>query len=334
MRHAVITAFLGKLRDRFCEYQASLPVEEKLQRAAAIPGVEGVELIYPDECADIPGLGTSLSRLNLAVAAVNVNLKGHRDFVRGALSSPDQGIRQMAFEFLCGAKECALALGSPRVTCAPLADGYDYPFQVDYRRARSRMVDVLARACEFRPEITLHLEHKPSDPRTRGFLDTAASVIRLCRDIGRSGVGVTFNAGHAFYGGGTPAEAFAQVLIARLPYYIHSGDGTENWDWDLMAGSLHYWQWTEFLYYLKQDGYQGWLTSDAFPVRQDAAELFAANVRMTDRIWTWLDTLDGAAVEQALEREELFPILRRLEQSSFQPGPLSPEPARAAPQFR
>jgi xylose isomerase len=281
MRHAIIMAFLGKLRDRFCEYQSPLPVEEKLARAAAIPGIQGVELIYPDECANVEGLKATLSSLRLAAAAVNVNLKGHPDFARGA--SPDPGVRCMAVDYIRGAKECASALGSPRVTCAPLADGYDYPFQIDYRKAWTRIVDVLAEACEFRPDIRLHLEHKPADPRTRGLLDTAARVVLLCRDVGSSGLGITFNAGHAVCGGGTPADAFAHVLLARLAYYIHSGDGTEDWDWDLMAGSRHYWQWVEFLYYLKQDGYEGWLTSDAFPVRQDAAELFAANVRITER---------------------------------------------------
>jgi xylose isomerase len=314
MRHAVITAFLGKLRDRFCEYQAPLPIEEKLERAAAIPGVQGVELIYPDECGDVEGLKSALSRLQLAAAAVNVNLKGHPDFAQGALSSPEPGIRRMALDYIHRAKECASELGSPRVTCAPLADGYDYPFQIDYRKAWTRIADVLAQACEFRPDITLHLEHKPADPRTRGLLDTVAHVVRLCQDLGSPAAGITFNVGHAFCGGGTPADAFAKVRLARLPYYIHSGDGTENWDWDLMAGSRHYWQWAEFLHYLKQDGYEGWVTSDAFPVRQDAAELFAANIRITDRIWRWLDTLDSAGMRQALEQENLSPALRHLEQ--------------------
>ncbi len=315
MRHAVILAFLGKLRDRFCEYHASLPVEEKLARAAAIPGVQGVELIYPDECADVEEVKSALARLGLAVAAVNVNLKGHPDFVRGALSSPDKGVRHISLDFIRRAKECASSLGCPRVTCAPLADGYDYPFQIDYRQARSRVVDVLAQACEFRPDIALHMEHKPSDPRTCGLLDTVEFVVGLCRDIGCSSAGVTFNVGHAYYGGGTPADAFVRVLLSRLPYYIHSGDGTEIWDWDLMEGSRHYWQWVEFLYCLRKDGYDGWITSDAFPVRQDADELFAANIRISEKIWRWLETLDSAEMLRDLDQENLFPVLRSLEQS-------------------
>ncbi len=314
MRHAVLTPFFGKLRDRFCEYHAPLSIDEKLERAAGIPGVEGVEVIFPDECPDAAVLNAALARLHLAPAAINVNLKGHPDFVCGALSSPDAGIRRRALELIHQAKDLASAVGSPRVTCAPLADGYDYPFQTDYRQAWRRTVDVLAAACDYRPEITLYLEHKPSDPRVRGLLDTPACVVRLCRDIQSPGAGITFNVGHAFYGGGNPASDFALVLWARLPYYIHFCDGTENWDWDLMAGSLHYWQWAEFLYYLKEDGYKGWLTSDTFPVRQDASEIFAANIRLTDRICQWLDTLDRAEVNRALEQHDLFPTWRKLEQ--------------------
>ena len=49
MRHAVLTPFFGILRDRFCEYQEPLPIADKLRRASEVPGVEGVEVIFPDE---------------------------------------------------------------------------------------------------------------------------------------------------------------------------------------------------------------------------------------------------------------------------------------------
>jgi xylose isomerase len=314
MRHAVLTPFFGRLRDRFCEYQGPLSIDEKLERAAAIPGVEGVEIVFPDECGDAAALRVALARLRLEPAAINVNLKGHPDFVRGALSSPDAGVRRRALELICQAKELALAVGAQRVTCAPLADGYDYPFQTDYRKAWTRTVDVLAAACDFLPGVSLHLEHKPSDPRVHGLLDTAARVVCLCRDIQSVAAGITFNVGHAFCGGGNPADAFALVLWSRLPYYIHFCDGTEVWDWDLVVGSRHYWQWAEFLFYLKEDGYDGWIAADTFPVRQNASEMFAANIRITERICRWLDTLDTARVRRALEQQELFPGWGELEQ--------------------
>ena len=141
MRHAVLTPFFGRLRDRFCEYGQPLTLAEKLQHASGVPGVEGVELIFPDEVREPSEVRPDLDRLGLEVAAVNVNLKGERAFERGALSSPDAGVRAHAVELLCEGKRLARDLGTTRITCAPLADGYDYAFQVDYRHVWSRMAD-------------------------------------------------------------------------------------------------------------------------------------------------------------------------------------------------
>lgn len=313
MRHAVLTPFFGLLRDRFCEYQQRLSIAEKLQRASAIPGVEGVEVIFPDEVQTADEIADELERLGLEVAAVNVNLKGDRAFQHGALSSADAAVRGRAVELLQRAKRLASDLGVSRITCAPLADGYDAVFQVDYRRAWSRMVDAIGAAAAERPDIMLHLEHKPAEPRTVGLLDTAAKVVRLCRDVGSPSVGITFNVGHAIASGSAPAAAFADVLHERLPYYIHFCDATAGWDWDLRAGSEHLWAWAEFLFILKQDGYDGWLTADTFPVRQDAREMFAANLSITDALCRWLDRFDAAAVVDACADHRVAPMLHEFE---------------------
>ena len=314
MRHAVLTPFFGLLRDRFCDYQQPLAIGEKLRCASEVPGVEGVEVIFPDEVRAAPEIRSDLERFGLEVAAVNVNLKGERAFQQGALSSPDAGVRTRAVDLLCEGKQLARDLGTPRITCAPLADGYDAVFQVDYRRVWSRMADSIARAGSYLPDIVLHLEHKPAEPRTTGILDVPAKVLRLCRDVGLASVGITFNVGHALCGGGLPAAAFADVLRARVPYYIHFCDATPHWDWDLRAGSQHVWQWAEFLFYLKQDGYRGWMTADTFPVRQDARAIFAANLSITDTLCRWLDRLDAAAVLDALSHQRVAPMLAELEQ--------------------
>jgi xylose isomerase len=314
MRHAVLTPFFGRLRDRFCDYHEPRSIAEKLRLAREVPGVEGVELIFPDEVRAAGDVRDELERLGLAVAAVNVNLKGDPAFQRGALSSPDAGVRARAVELLCQAKQLASDLGCPRITCAPLADGYDATFQIDYRRAWSRMADCVAGAASHLPAVTLHLEHKPAEPRTRGLLDVPAKVILLCRDAGVPNVGITFNSGHVSAGGGLPAAAFADVLAAGLPYYIHFCDATPAWDWDLRAGAYQPWPWAEFLFYLRQDGYDGWLTADTFPVRVDARRLFAANIEHTQAICRWLDRLDHGAVTDALARHDAAPLRGELEQ--------------------
>lgn len=314
MRHAVLTPFFGLLRDRFCEYQQPLPIAEKLRRASDVPGVTGVEVIFPDEVREAAQIAGDLARVGLEVAAVNVNLKGDRAFEQGALSSPDPGVRRRAVDLLREAKQVARDLGVARITCAPLADGYDSVFQIDYRVAWRRLVESIASAAADGPDVVLHLEHKPADPRrSAGLLDTPAKVVLLCRDVGLASVGITFNAGHAIVGGRLPAAAFAEVLHARIPYYVHFCDATSGWDWDLRAGTHHLWAWAEFLFYLRQDGYDGWLTADTFPVRQEARALFAANLSVTDTLCRWLDRLDAAAVADACRQHRAAPMLAELE---------------------
>lgn len=303
MKHALLVTFFGKLRDRFHEYQRPLSVVEKLECAARVPGVTGVELIYPEECRENDDLAGVLARLNLIPAAINVNIKGDPGFVGGALTSPDADTRRQATQAICAAKAYARRLGCSRVTCAPLADGYDYPFQVNYMSAWRRLADCLGKASEDFPDVTLHIEHKPSDPRVRGFLDSPVKILRLCHDVSAPGLGVTFNFGHAI-SGGYPSAELAVVLDSGVPLYIHHNDGTVNWDWDLMAGTQNLWQFLEFLFYLEEANYEGWFTADTFPIRLNAAEAFASNIRMTDACWRWLGSVDKAALRESLANHD------------------------------
>jgi len=269
------------VRDRFVQLGEPLPIREKLRRAAAIPGVEGAEIIFPEECAEPSEVLEALAETGLAPAAINVNLKGRPEFQRGALSAHDAGTRRMALDMILQAKEFALRAGAERVTCAPLADGSDYPLQQDYATAWKHAVELLRTAITEGPQVPLHLEHKPSDPRVRGLLSSSDVVLRLLKDIGLPGAGITFNAGHNSLDGLSPAESLAQVFEAGVPLYIHLCDSAGGWDWDVLPGSYHPWHLLEFLHELTAGGYDGWLTSDSFPIRQQALDFCAAHVDRT-----------------------------------------------------
>jgi xylose isomerase len=180
------------------------------------------------------------------------------------------------------------------------------------------MVDAVREAAAHRPEITLLMEYKPSETRVHCLLDSAAKALLLCHAVGQENVGVTIDVGHSIYGGETPAEALAHVAMSGHPYYIHINDNNGKWDWDLMAGTCNLWLYVEFLYYLKELKYEGWITSDTSPVRQDPIETFAFNVRFTNRIWKWLDQVDRGFIREHLEKHEFLPILKVLEGALFQ----------------
>jgi xylose isomerase len=283
VKQALIVAFLGVVRDRFTQTGEPISIREKLRRAAQIPGVDGAEIIFPEECCEPSEVIEALLETGLEPAAINVNLKGRPEFQRGALSVYDSKIRRMAVDQILKAKEFAQRVGAERVTCAPLADGVDYPLQQNHADAWARMVDTLRTAIDEGPDVPLFLEHKPSDPRVRGILSSSDIVLRLLSDIDRHGAGITFNAGHASLDGLSPAASLAQVLENGVPLYVHLCDAAGSWDWDVLPGSYHPWHLLEFLRELHASGYDGWLTSDSFPLRQDARLLSAAHIQNTAR---------------------------------------------------
>ena len=148
MKHAIITSFLGKLRDRFCEYQEPLSIQQKLERMAQIPGVTGAEVVHPYEVDTAEIMLAHLKRLNLQISAINVNIKGDPAFAYGSLCSPDPAIRRKAVDMIKAAKDYAVSVGADKVTCCPLSDGYDYPFHTDYRKTWNSMVDCVREAAE------------------------------------------------------------------------------------------------------------------------------------------------------------------------------------------
>jgi len=323
MKHAIITSFLGKLKDRFCEYQEPLTIEQKLEKMTRIPGARGAEVVHPYEVPPATEMIELLRRFSLSVSAVNVNIKLDAAFHAGALTNPDTGVRRKAVEMMQAAKDYAAAIGADKVTCCPLSDGYDYSFQTDYGKAWGRMVDCVTAAASHRPEVPLFLEYKPSETRVHCTLDSAAKTLLLIRDAGLPNLGVTVDIGHSIYGGETPAEALAHCVRAGVPYYIHINDNNGKWDWDLMAGTCNLWSYVEVLYYLKRYGYDGWVTSDTSPVRIDPVECFAFNIRLTDRIWQWLEQNDLDEIERCLERHDALPVLKMLEAGLFQSAAVS-----------
>ena len=259
----------------------------------------------------------TLTRLGLSVSAVNVNVKSDPEFIKGSITSPDSGIRAKAVEYLKSAKDAAAALDAERITCCPLSDGYDYPFQVHYASAWERMIQVVGEVASYRPEITFHLEYKPFETRVHNLLSSAARTILLCQAAGGKNLGVTIDIGHSTFGGEPPADSLMQVAAAGLPFYVHTNDNNGKLDWDLISGSCNVWEFAEFLFYLKELDYDGWITADVAPFRQDASEIFALNVRFTEQVWKWLDEVDRDLIRGCLHRHDFLTIRKMMEPYVF-----------------
>jgi len=303
-KHAVISAFLGQTKDRFHQYNEVLDLEEKLKLAARIPGITGIEAVFPYEVNDAPGLAASLKKHNLSLSAINVNVKAEPEFRDGGLSSTSKSIRDKAIRFIKEAKDFALAVGADKVTCCPLGDGYEFNFHCNYAEMWGYLVESFREAGQYLPDIPLFIEYKPSETRGRCFVDSAAKTLVLLNDIGLDNRGVTCDFGHSMYGSENPAEAVSMLAESKYPYYIHINDNDGKWDWDYMVGTRHLLDYIEFIYYLQEYEYDDFMTSDTSPTRWDIKGTFEVNTRLTNRIWARLYELDRSLLRSLVSARD------------------------------
>ena len=317
LKMAIITGFLSQTKDRFHEYNQPLDLDQKFALMTEIEGCDGVEIVYPYEVNDPTATRNILTKHNLNIAAINVNVKAEPEFRNGGLTSHDKKIRDKAVRFIKEAKDFAEATGANKVTCCPLGDGYEFSFQHDYARTWRYLVEAFGEAGAYKTQIPLFIEYKPSETRGRCFVDTAAKTLCLLNDIQCKDMGVTLDFGHSMYGNENPAEAL--VLLAESPYtyYIHINDNDAKWDWDYFCGTKHFLEYVEFLYYLKKYGYEDYLTSDTSPTRWEIKGTFEANSRISNKIWNLLDRVDGGKIAQLMMQSDYLKTWQFIEKYIF-----------------
>lgn len=281
IQYSIILGFMGQLTDRFATYYRPRSLAEKLALTATIEGVRGIEPVYPFDFRDSSPeqFKELLAQHGLGVSSVNVNIKAEPKFHHGALTARDAGVRREAVAYLKTGMDWAADLGVNLIIVCPLSDGHDYPFEVDYGQAWGWLVECIGEAAAYRPDVKVSVEYKQSEPRAHVIVPNAGVVLHLCHQINLPNVGLTVDLGHSLYAGETPAQALTLAANADRLFLVHINDNYRNWDWDLMPGTVNYWDWLETLLVLDQVGYDSWLVSDVFPARTEPVETLSASYR-------------------------------------------------------
>lgn len=320
-RYAVITSFMGQLRDRFHVYGEPNSIEERLQRIKQVEGATGVEIIYPYDLKELGKVKRVLDDLGLSVSSVNLNVKAEPIWRDGSFTSTSAEGRAQAVRWLKEAMDVAAELGADLVTTAPLNDGFEYPFQMDYRQAWEWLVESIREGASHRSDVKVSVEYKKSEPRSRVILDTAAKSLVLCEQVGLANVGVTIDMGHALYAGETSAQAISLLASAGRLFLVHVNDNYRDWDWDLVPGTVNFWDLVEAMYYLRRFGYRGWYVADVFPARTEPIETFSSTYQMLNLAESFvqrigverLNGLIAAGNPLAAMQELLAPVVAALQ---------------------
>jgi xylose isomerase len=303
-RFCVNAGFFGRRRDRFTEYQPDRSLEEKFELISQIDGIEGVELKYPFDLKDVAFAKRLLEDHRLVCSAVNVDIKDAAYFRYGALSAASKAAREKAVSMLREGMDAAAALGANLVSTCPLAEGYDYPFQIDYQDAWGHFIDSVKAVVEFRDDIKLALEYQPHEPHSKILLGNVGMMLHVCAEVGRPNVGANLDIGHSFAALETPAESAALLAGKGRLFYVHTNDNTGNGgDWDMISGTVHFWHWLELLHTLDRVGYTGWLGGDIAPKHFGPVQAFDTNTRMIQRMIGLLDRIGSDQLEKLIKQD-------------------------------
>ena len=272
---------------------------EQIELAAEVGDISYVDLNYPFTgeltTADVKG---ALERTGLRAIGVtpDIYLREHQ---MGAFTNPDPAKRASAMEIMHGAAEAVRALGARYVKIWPGQDGFDYPFQVDYKELNRLAVEGMRELASAHPDLKFVIEYKPREPRTHMFWSSAARTGLGIQAMDVDNVGVLLDFGHALFGGESPAEA-AQLLIDHgLLWGMDVNDNYRGWADDMVVGTVHITEVFEFFHTLRKNGWEGVWQLDQFPFREDVVDNARTSIRFLKALHRALDRLDEDAIAEA-----------------------------------
>ena len=274
--------------------------EQAVRAVAEVPGVSAVELNYPQHFSGDGNRSVlaAAADVGLSVTALNLRWDGP-DFVHGAFTHPKPENRGKAIRTACEAVVLAAQNNIEHVILWMGPDGYDYPFQADYRAMWDMEIDGFRQVAKHNPKVRVSVEYKPSDPRRTSLIRSMSDSLLAVNEVGLPNFGVTLDFCHALMAGEQPAAAAALALRAGKLFGVHLNDGNGPADDGLMVGSVHPWHTLELLAELRNANFLGTIYFDTFPDRVDPARECAANVKTVQRMLRLLDRVPLKELRQA-----------------------------------
>ena len=313
-KYSVILGNLGNTCDRFCHsYKENPGTMNMLQQAINIPHVEGIELVGTWDVNNETAGEMNKALVDNGIACVSIipDLFSNKLYWKGSFSSQDQKVRQHSLD--ATREMCDIA---GRMNCTTMniwagQDGYDYLLTSDYEQEREWFCQAITTLANEYPALKFALEYKPKEPRTHSYLARMADTLLLAQETGCDNVGVTIDTGHAFNAGEVVAESI--VLAKRAGnklMHMHFNDNYTSWDDDMIVGTIHSVCYIEMLYWLDRCGYDGYLSMDQYPYREDAAGAIGESIE-------WLCKFDTIVQEHRNKIDELIHLDDAIETSRF-----------------
>lgn len=322
MKYSVILGNLGNCCDRYLSggyKDETYDIHKLLDRLGKLEGISGVELISDWHVTDenMPILKSELKRLNLPVVAIIPNHFGTSVWGRGAFTAPDEAVRALAVEETNRMARCARELNCPTISIWNGQDGYDYPLQANYPETHRQLLEGITACARSNPDIQISIEYKPKEPRTHCFVPNVYSAVMLSEKTGLNNVGVTIDVGHSFEAYENVAEAVCVAASAKRLFHFHINDNYRLWDDDMMTGSVHTIEYIEMFYWLKKAGYDGYISLDQYPYREESLAAAQESIRWMQVLEAAADRIDEDKMRAILNNQDAVASTRYLRELIF-----------------
>jgi xylose isomerase len=298
----------------------SITTADLLARAATA-GLNAADLNYPDHFLDdsTADLTRALDDNGMILNGLAMRYYTESGYKLGAFTHPDPTVRRAAIDETKRGLDVLAEMGGNLMTLWMGQDGFDYSFQMDYKRAWGDTIEAMIEVADHMPAIDIALEYKPNEPRAFALMPDAATTLLAIKEIGRNNTGVTLDFAHVLYADEMPA--FAAALVARHSRIlgVHLNDGYGKWDNGLMVGAVHPIQTVELLVELERLGYDGAIYFDTFPDHSglDPVEEARTNIEVLQRLRATAEKLVGSVELQSAIARQDAPKAMRLVQATM-----------------
>jgi xylose isomerase len=293
-------------------------VIDAIDLAGKVKKLSVVDLNYPFFGGEFTNVDvkSALTRSKLAVIGITPEIYT-REFIKGAFTNPDPGIRRRAHELITEACDVVRFFKADYVKLWPGQDGWDYPFQVDHGALWKSSLDGVGKLASENPDLRFVIEYKPREPRVHMSFDSLSRTLLGIEKIGLPNVGVLLDFGHALFGGESPADSAQMAIDYGRLFGMDVNDNFRSWDDDLVAGSLHPIELFEFFYVLRKNKWKGVWQLDQFPFREDSVAAAVHAIEFLEAVDRGLDALDIKALRKAQSEHDALTAIRLAQKALF-----------------
>lgn len=326
IKYSAIIGSLGQTCDRFMKCGYKDPNLDKVEFPDVIKNLEKMQVLQGADLYQAPTgplsdpdkVNEILTASGLIASSVLPLVFGERIWQKGSISAADEGVRKAAVKLIKQNIDFnAKLIGNPSVNLWLGQDGFDYPLQTDYTKQWDYLIKSVQELADYNPNIKLTLEGKIREPRNRSLVDTTMTALLMCMDIDRDNVGVAIDTGHVFQSQQNVAQNIEVAARYGKLFMMHANDNYNLWDDDMVVGALRLTEYIEMFYSLRKYNYDGFISVDIFPYREDQYEATRQSVLNMKKYDEMIDLIGFDRIKDIIENGDPCEMVKVIRESVF-----------------